>query len=310
MREWGRGTLILILRREATARLSHMVSLLIVKAHADRRAHERRLVAATTTIKTASSAPSELRRAVVLRTRPLLGRTTVRWLLRRHTVPVRRVLLLELLLWRLLGIVLRLLVRLRGIVWVVVLSRQRGSLRLHGAAVLLRRTALWRAVGMGVLLPLRAGVAALRARSLWAYIGPGILGIITRGRALRRAIVPGGMLVGRRRVKVAAAVTAAPTTASATTSGRALMLRGLRISVLRILLRVVGGRRARGRRRRRRRELVLLGSRHIASGLQRLAGGRHSRAEFEGTNVLAVGNDGFKVLVMSGEVCNGPRWVN
>jgi hypothetical protein len=170
---------------------------------------------------------------------------------------------------------------------------------LHRAAVLLRRAALRRTVGMRLGLPLRAGVAALRAGGLRAYIGPWILGVVARGRALGRATVPGGVLVGRRRVKVAAAVTAPSATSSATTSWRALVLRLLRISVLRILLRVVGRRRAGGRRRRRRRELVLLGSRHLPSGLQRLAVGRRARAELEGTDVWAVNKDRVKMLVMS-----------
>jgi hypothetical protein len=120
--ERGGGALTRILRREATARLSHMVSLLVVKAHADRGAHEGGLVAAAAATEAAAPASSELRRAVVRRARPLLGRATVRrLLLGRHTVPVRRVLLLLELLRRLLGVVLRLLVSLRGVVRVVVL---------------------------------------------------------------------------------------------------------------------------------------------------------------------------------------------
>lgn len=175
--------------------------------------------------------------------------------------------------------------------------------------MLLRRATLRRTVGM-LLGPLRAGVAALRAGSVRAYIGPWVLRIVARGRALgralRRATVPGRMLIRGRRVKVAAAVTAS--TSASATSWRALVLGLLRISVLRILLRVVGGRRAGGRRRRRRRELVLLGSRHGPSGLQQLAGGRAARGKV--TDVWAVNKFAVKMLVMSGEVCNGPRWVN
>lgn len=122
--ERGRRALT-ILRRKAIARLSHLVSLLIVKAHADRGTHERGLMTATAATEAATPTASKLRRAVLRRTRPLLRRATVRRLLGRllgrHTVPIRLV-LLE-LLGGLLGIILRLLVSLRGVVGVIVLGR-------------------------------------------------------------------------------------------------------------------------------------------------------------------------------------------
>jgi hypothetical protein len=73
LREWGRGALVCILWRKATARLSHMVSLLVVKPHADWRAHERggRVMAAACGSEASTPTTSELRRAVLGRARPL-----------------------------------------------------------------------------------------------------------------------------------------------------------------------------------------------------------------------------------------------
>jgi hypothetical protein len=133
-----------------------------------------------------------------------------------------------------------------------------------------------------LILPLRTWVSGLWTRALgsWnlrTYIRAGILGVIPSWRALGRAlwwaIIDGGMWVRSRRVKITTAtLTAASTSATATAPWRALVLRLLHISVLRILLRVD----RRGRTRRRggwgRRELVLLGSSHSTSVVQRLAG--------------------------------------
>lgn len=144
-----------------------MVSLLVVKAHADGRAHEGGggIVATSGTGEATTAATSELGRAVLGRAGPL------RRLLGGHTVSVGRRVLLELLgrlLRAVLGrrrLLLLLLVRLGSVVRVVVLRRQRSGLgrRLH--RTVLRRAVVWRAVlRMRLSLPLRTRVASLRDR--------------------------------------------------------------------------------------------------------------------------------------------------
>jgi hypothetical protein len=244
-----------------------MVSLLVVKAHADGRAHEGGggIVATSGTGEATTAATSELGRAVLGRAGPL------RRLLGGHTVSVGRRVLLELLGRllravlgrRLLLLLLLLLIRLRSVVRVVVLRRQRSGLgrRLH-------RTVLRRAVlRMRLSLPLGTRVTSLRNRrtslrawDLRAEVRARILRVVSSRRALRRSVITSWVWIGSRRVRTTASASTRTTTAR-----RPLMLR---ISVLRVRLAIVLGRLARRRRRGRRGELVLLVARHPLSMMQ------------------------------------------
>lgn len=103
------------LRRKAIARLSHVFSTFIVKAHADWRTHERRFMTTTTVIETTTTPTS-----CVIKlwwTLPLL-RGTLMWLLGRRAI--RMLLEWWWLLWPILGL---LIVVLRCIIWMVILCR-------------------------------------------------------------------------------------------------------------------------------------------------------------------------------------------
>jgi len=293
-----RGLMVIwILVGEAIARLSHMTSTLVVKSHTNRRAHERCFMTSTSIRKTATTTIIIERWSILRWTLPLLWRTSMRWLVRGDTVPIRRRLrVLEWLRWLLRTILWLLSVGLRSVVGMVVLCLQGSSLGLLHRWLLRVMLLLWRTMMRWAMLlslatvPLRVVAlgrtlvlrTTLRARSLRAYVGTILILLTIRSRiaiwrtlTLERTLVLRWALTLRGSIEtcirllrivrnVVNTLSAASATArSKTTTLRLLILRLwlLRISVLRMLLLVVRWRRAGWRRWRR--IVVLLSASHL-----------------------------------------------